>query len=1356
VSAMRGAGKWGKIVSLTLVLSLFAWSAAVPMQASADGGGAYQVESLTPAQSWFFDSLLDVATDKDGNVYAAMSSGGDGYIAVYDPQGIQLAKWEQFGDYSLYPTSITVDEAGDVYVYSRPYVLKLNIEDLALAGVAEIGNFTETNGYVTSLAADSEQGIIYAADVERESIWMLKEGEIEEWTSFALPNEDAESFDQISALALDADRRLLVVSEDGRLIKLDSEGGLLQHWEPQSSDGEENGYAFESIRDLAVSPEGFIYFIDDSYNRIIRLSGMWDEITVSDSLETNGRSVNLRSVAVAPGGGVYVTDGYGPQIIIFDAGLQWEAAWGSGGSGEGQFIEPANLTLLPDDTLLVADYGNRRVQRLDNDLQFMEQFTGAGFEPGAIIANASGDIYLQSGEYLLKQRLDSEEAPVVLSGSFGGVRDLALDAEGRLYAVDSMNYRIDRYAANGVKEESFIENMSWRPTSVVVDSVRERVYVSNGIRIMTYSLAGEQLSAQWGELEGLPYSGFDDLALDVAGNVYVVYSGESLIYKLNSEGQLLEQWGSYGTGSDQFQYAHKAVVDHKGNVFVLDRDSNRVQKFSFAGNQLQALSLSAGALDREFDSRHEQYTVEVEYEVAELSLQPLAVDGDASITVDGESVDSGAFTLPIPLTAGEEKVIEIAVTATDGQTRIYSVTVKRAEPDDGGENGGEEPGGGDDGGENGGEEPGGGDNGGENGGEEPGGGNDGGENGGEEPGGGDNGGDNGGEEPGGGDNGGDNGGEEPGGGDNGGENGGQEPGGGDNGGENGGEEPGGGDNGGENGGEEPGGGNDGGENGGEEPGGGNDGGENGGEEPGGGDNGGENGGEEPGGGDDGGENGGEEPGGGNDGGENGGEEPGGGDDGGENGGEEPGGGNDGGENGGEEPGVGQPGGGNNGGSGDAGAVTPQPVSLLDETVGGEAGRAFIRGIQVNEQADGKVRLAVGEQGVQALLAMPSVPEVIRLTLTSKTTKALELQLPLAIAELIKREPQAALELNAPFGTLRLPLKELLERAGANAQGVLVVWETGDATGKLDVSDAAGYPPAINGIEAAVEEGQPALLTEGGGWLLGLYAIGADGSRQPLAYREARAELSVKLPDKHTIASLAELTGAAYDQQGNISHAPALFKLNGEQAEVVFKLQRGGTYTVLRHNVAFADLAFAPYAAKALQALGTKFVLQGSTATAAQPLAEVTRAQFVALLARGLDAGSGQSARVVFPDVQAESWYYDPLQTAYELGWLKGYADGSMKPEQQLSRQEMAVLLYRALRSAGQAEAMSAAEVSRLLEHFADREGIAPWAREAVALAVKLGLMKGTGGDRFNPEGISNRAQSAVVVYKTMQMLQLAD
>lgn len=145
----------------------------------------------------------------------------------------------------------------------------------------------------------------------------------------------------------------------------------------------------------------------------------------------------------------------------------------------------------------------------------------------------------------------------------------------------------------------------------------------------------------------------------------------------------------------------------------------------------------------------------------------------------------------------------------------------------------------------------------------------------------------------------------------------------------------------------------------------------------------------------------------------------------------------------------------------------------------------------------------------------------------------------------------------------------------------------------------------------------------------------------------------------------------------------------------------------------------------------------------RPEKAVTRAELASLLVKLLGLPEVRPQTPTFADVDPAAWYYAAVETAARAKLLAG--DGrSFRPDDTLTREEMAAV---AVRLAGLSGSVPAAD-------FADEQEIAPWAREAVAIASAHGLMRGVGNQLFAPKAIVTRAQSATLLARLGDRLGL--
>lgn len=136
---------------------------------------------------------------------------------------------------------------------------------------------------------------------------------------------------------------------------------------------------------------------------------------------------------------------------------------------------------------------------------------------------------------------------------------------------------------------------------------------------------------------------------------------------------------------------------------------------------------------------------------------------------------------------------------------------------------------------------------------------------------------------------------------------------------------------------------------------------------------------------------------------------------------------------------------------------------------------------------------------------------------------------------------------------------------------------------------------------------------------------------------------------------------------------------------------------------------------------------------------VTRAEFVALVNRAF-AIPASGAVDSFTDVSNDQWFYGEVAKAKAAGYIGGYEDGTFRPNQTISRQEVASILVRLLKLQPTSEGTGL---------FADTQQIQEWARPAIGAVVKSGLMKGYPDNTFQPVKSITRAEAVVVLDRAL-------
>ncbi len=148
---------------------------------------------------------------------------------------------------------------------------------------------------------------------------------------------------------------------------------------------------------------------------------------------------------------------------------------------------------------------------------------------------------------------------------------------------------------------------------------------------------------------------------------------------------------------------------------------------------------------------------------------------------------------------------------------------------------------------------------------------------------------------------------------------------------------------------------------------------------------------------------------------------------------------------------------------------------------------------------------------------------------------------------------------------------------------------------------------------------------------------------------------------------------------------------------------------------FGDVPETHWAAEAIANLKVKGIINGVDDTNFAPNGSVTREQFVKILCAASSTDiTDVASDNPFADVDLNMWYAPYVCTAYELGIVNGVSENTFGVGQNISRQDICVLLCRAFSLSNTAQTVT----------FADSEEIAAYAKDAVETLASLGIITG--------------------------------
>ncbi|QGQ99291.1 hypothetical protein EHS13_32725 [Paenibacillus psychroresistens] len=227
------------------------------------------------------------------------------------------------------------------------------------------------------------------------------------------------------------------------------------------------------------------------------------------------------------------------------------------------------------------------------------------------------------------------------------------------------------------------------------------------------------------------------------------------------------------------------------------------------------------------------------------------------------------------------------------------------------------------------------------------------------------------------------------------------------------------------------------------------------------------------------------------------------------------------------------------------------------------------------------------------------------------------------------------------------------------------------------------------------------------------------------------------------------TVALYDPAtGQFSFVPAVFETQADKStKVTFKRNGNSIYTVLSSTKTFDDVTN-HWAKSDIELLASKLVVNGVTDSSFAPNNNITRAEFAALLVRSLGLTLDASS-AVFTDVKSSDWYAGAIGAAVKAKLVDGFEDHSFKPNATITREQMAVMVTRAITAAGKTSDVTGKQ-SEILAKFQDNSLISTWAQVAVAQSVEANIISGMTGNTFVPSANATRAQAVVMLKRLLE------
>jgi len=380
----------------------------------------------------------------------------------------------------------------------------------------------------------------------------------------------------------------------------------------------------------------------------------------------------------------------------------------------------------------------------------------------------------------------------------------------------------------------------------------------------------------------------------------------------------------------------------------------------------------------------------------------------------------------------------------------------------------------------------------------------------------------------------------------------------------------------------------------------------------------------------------------------------------------------------------------------------------------------------------RIQDMIAMEGPQTVLTIPAKvdSDVVIVELDGQTIRSMELK-------------QTVIDVVTPYGGYTLPVQQINIQALSEQLGKGVDLQEVKVTIEVSKSSAG----TVKLVENAAAQGHYVVVA-----LPIDFTVKAvyGGQTIEVSKFNAYVERMIAIPDGVDPTRIT--TGVAIDPDGTVRHVPTqVIVIDGRYYAKINSLTNG-TYSVIWNPYAFADTAD-HWAGSSINDLGSRLVVDGVGDDLFQPDRSITRAEFAAILLRGLGL-KAETGSLPFTDVDTSDWYGGAIGSAYAYNLVNGFEDGTFRPLDSITREQAMTMIANAMSLTGLKSKLPNREANELLRPFADGDASSAWAIKGIADSLLAGVVSGRSGSELAPNDFISRAEVAVIVQRLLQKSEL--
>ena len=337
-----------------------------------------------------------------------------------------------------------------------------------------------------------------------------------------------------------------------------------------------------------------------------------------------------------------------------------------------------------------------------------------------------------------------------------------------------------------------------------------------------------------------------------------------------------------------------------------------------------------------------------------------------------------------------------------------------------------------------------------------------------------------------------------------------------------------------------------------------------------------------------------------------------------------------------------------------------------------------------------INTTMGQEIVKQAVANKSENVVIAPKVTGSVTKA-EVSIPAATVGQIGSQTSATLTVSTPVADVTIPNGGLGSLGSAGGTVTVTAEQTG------------------NSVELTVTAGGQTVQNVPGGVTLTVPAASTTPG---------------------TVAVLVHPDGTREVVRKSVA----------DNGAVTIPLDGSAKLEIVDNSGYFADVPATSWEADAVAFASSHELFNGTAPGQFSPNTPMSRGMLAVVL-HNLESNPAQALTGAFMDVDNSQWYAEGVAWAEAQGIIGGYGNGRFGPDDNITREQLAVMLWR--------YAGSPAATDREL-HFADADWASDWALEALRWATENGIINGKGGGILDPTGQATRAETAQMLKNFME------